>query len=121
MPAQDRVVSIYPYFRILEGKTDQVKQFCNQFLSKAASEPSCVYYGFSFNGDQVHCREAYDGAEGVLAHLSSVGALLQEFLEVTELTRLELHGSAEELAKLRGPLAAFNPTYFTLEYAFRRN
>lgn len=51
MPAQDRVVSIYPYFRILEGKTDEVKQFCDQFLSKAASEPSCVHYGFSFNGD----------------------------------------------------------------------
>lgn len=47
-------------------------------------------------------------------------ALLREFLEVTELTRLELHGTDEELAKLHEPLAAFNPTYFRLEYAFRR-
>lgn len=84
------------------------------------NEPKCLYYGFSFNGDQVHCREAYEDADGALAHLANVGALLGEALKIAELTRLEIHGVEEELAKLREPLAAFNPAYFTLQYGIRR-
>jgi len=33
---------------------------------------------------------------------------------------LEIHGSKEELAKLREPLAELNPQFFILEYGFRR-
>ena len=77
-------------------------------------------YGFSFNGDQVHCREGYEGAEGLLAHLVNIGSLLQEALKIAEVVRLEVHGREEELAKLREPLSDFRPTYFTLEYGIRR-
>jgi hypothetical protein len=85
-----------------------------------AKEPRCLYYGFSFHGDEVHCREGYEGAEGLLTHLANVGSLLQEVLKISALTRLEVHGVEEELAKLRGPLADLNPAYFTLEYGIRR-
>ena len=78
------------------------------------------YYGFCFDGDQAHCREGYADAEGVLAHLDNVGDLLQEALAIAELTRLEIHGVEVQLAKLHGPLEAFNPQFFTLEYGFRR-
>jgi hypothetical protein len=37
-----------------------------------------------------------------------------------EITRLEIHGSEEQLAKLHGPLAHLNAGFFTLEYGFRR-
>ena len=37
-----------------------------------------------------------------------------------ELTRLEIHGPEEELAKLREPLAHLKPQFFVLEYGFRR-
>jgi hypothetical protein len=68
----------------------------------------------------VHCREAYDDAEGLLAHLSNVGAILNEVLKIAQVTRLEVHGIAEELAKLTEPLSALAPTYFILEYGIRR-
>jgi len=83
-------------------------------------EPKCLYYGFSFEGDQAHCREGYADAEGVLAHLEHVGALLEEALKISDLTCLEIHGPAEELRKLREPLAHLKPRFFTLEYGFRR-
>ena len=38
----------------------------------------------------------------------------------SEITRLEVHGPESELDKLREPLAALNPQFFTLEYGFRR-
>ena len=58
--------------------------------------------------------------KGLLAHLENVGSLLQEALQIAELTRLEIHGPEEELAKLREPLAEMKPQFFTLEYGFRR-
>jgi hypothetical protein len=67
-----------------------------------------------------HCREGYEDAEGTLAHLENIGPLLEEILKISELTRLEIHGPEEELAKLRGPMADLKPQAFVLEYGFRR-
>ena len=118
-PTKDRVVSIHPYFRVSDGKMHEFKKLCEQFISTTAQEPACLYYGFSFNGDDVHCREAYEGAEGLLAHLANVGALLKETFKIAQVTRLEVHGIAEELTKLKKPLSTLAPTYFTLEYGIR--
>ena len=120
MATQDKCCSIVPYFRVSSGKLGAFKELCERFVEKTSTEPECLYYGFSFNGDQVHCREGYEDAEGVLAHLENVGPLLEEALKIAELTRLEIHGPEQELAKLREPLAELNPQFFTLEYGFRR-
>jgi quinol monooxygenase YgiN len=120
MATQDRGVSLHPYFKVSDHNLDAFKKYCEQFVSATASEPKCLYYGFSFNGNEVYCREGYEGAEGLLSHLANVGPILQEVLKISEITRLEVHGAEEELAKLRGPLADLHPTYFTLEYGIRR-
>ena len=120
MSLQDNCVSIAPYFKVHEGKMAAFKALCEQFVSQTSEEARCLYYGFSFNGDEVHCREGYEDGEGVLAHLENVGHLLAEALEIADLLKLEIHGAASELAKLHEPLEAQNPTYFTLEYGFRR-
>jgi hypothetical protein len=96
------------------------KMICEQFVSKTSSEPKCLYYGFSFSGNEAHCREGYQDAEAALTHLDNVGDLLNEALKISELTRLEIHGPESELAKLRAPLAALKPQFFVLEYGFRR-
>lgn len=91
-----------------------------RFVELTKSESLCLYYGFSLTEGEMHCREGYTGAEGLLAHLENVGALLGEFLEnAADLNRLEVHGTSEELAKLKEPLAPFSPKYFTLEYGIR--
>jgi hypothetical protein len=120
MATQDRNVSIHPYFKVSGEKLAAFRELCEQFVSATAKESKCLYYGFSFNGEEVFCREGYEGAEGLLSHLANVGSLLEGVLKMSEITRLEVHGVEEELAKLRGPLADFNPTYFTLEYGIRR-
>jgi quinol monooxygenase YgiN len=120
MATQDKCCTIVPYFKVPSGQLDAFRALCEQFVAKTRTEPKCLYYGFSFSGDQVHCREGYEDAEGLLAHLQNVGALLQESLKIAEITRLEVHGPENELAKLRGPLASLNPQYFSLEVGFRR-
>lgn len=120
MLAQDNCCTLAPYFKISDGKLDAFKNLCEEFVVKTNNEPECLYYGFSFDGDQVHCREGYDGAEGVLTHLENVGPLLEKALKIADLTRLEIHGPEKELAKLRKPLADLKPQFFALEYGFRR-
>ena len=119
MATQDKCCTIVPYFKVQSGKLEAFKALCEQFVEKTNGEPKCLYYGFSFDGDQAHCREGYEDADALLTHLGNVGSLLEEALKISELTRLEVHGPEEELPKLREPLAALNPQFFTLEYGFR--
>jgi quinol monooxygenase YgiN len=120
MATQDKCCTIVPYFKVHESQLEAFKSLCQRFVEKTSSESRCLYYGFSFDGDQVHCREGYQDAEAVLDHLENVGALLEEALKIAELTRLEIHGPEEELAGLREPLAELGPQFFTLQYGFRR-
>ncbi|MBC8417768.1 MAG: antibiotic biosynthesis monooxygenase [Desulfobacterales bacterium] len=120
MAAQDKCCTIAPYFKVQSGKLEAFKALCERFVEKTDEEPKCLYYGFSFDGDHVHCREGYEDADSLLSHLQNVGSLLEEALKVSELTRLEVHGPAEELAKFREPLTALKPQFFMLEYGFRR-
>lgn len=120
MATQDRCCSIVPYFKVHSGRMEAFKQLCERFVEKSAKEPDCLYYGFSFAGDQAHCREGYAHAEAALKHLENVGTLLEEALTIADLVRLEIHGPETELAKLREPLANLKPQFFVLEYGFRR-
>lgn len=120
MATQDKCCTIVPYFKVHTGKLEVFNQLCERFVAKSGTEPKCLYYGFSFAGDEVHCREGYADAEAALAHLENVGALLEEALTIADLVRLEIHGPEAELAKLREPLADLKPQFFVLEYGFRR-
>jgi quinol monooxygenase YgiN len=108
-------VSIHPYFKVHPGKLETFKASLTAFVDKTAAEKKNLFYGFTINGNEVFCREGYTDAEGVLAHLENVGALLAEALKIADLTRVELHGPAEELDKLKGPLAHLNPAWFVVE------
>ena len=68
-------------------------------------------YEFSFNGSIAHCREGYDNAAAVLAHLEFVGDLLEQALQLAELIRLEVHGPAAEIKALPKPLASLTPEF----------
>ena len=98
----------------------EFKVKCVQFIDLTNNEDRVLYCGFSFDGNTAHCREGYADAEGLLAHLDNVGELLGQALQISELVRLEVHGPAQEIEKLRGPLAELKPQFFTLEYGFRR-
>jgi quinol monooxygenase YgiN len=105
-------VSLHPYFKVHPGKLDAFKAGFAAFVEKAVNEEKNLFYEFTVNGNEVFCREGYVDAEGLLAHLENVGALLAEALKIADLIRLEVHGPAAELDKLRGPLAHLKPEWF---------
>jgi len=119
MAVSDKCCSIAPYFKVPDENLDAFKQLCERFVAKTREETKCLYYGFTFNGNEAYCREGYADADALLKHVENVGDLLEEAMKIAEVTRLEIHGPEAELAKLRGPLADHNATFFTLECGFR--
>jgi hypothetical protein len=120
MATQDTACTIVPYFKIHPGKALDFRMLAERCIEQAGKEHGCLYYGFTFNGDQAHCREGYRDGESVLAHVQNIRPLLVEGLKIADMTRLEIHGPETELAKVRAALADLKPQYFTLEYGFRR-
>ena len=112
MADHSSVVSIHPYFRVHEGKVEEVKALLPEFVAKVALEDAALYYDFTLNGDQLFCREGYVWAAGALAHVENVSRELDQLFELVEITRIEVHGPAEELEKLKEPFAALNPTWW---------
>ena len=112
---KSKFVSLHPYFKVHPGKIEELKSSLPQFVEKTKTEKHNLFYEFTMNGDELFCREAYTNAEGILAHLDNVGALLAEVMKIADLTRLEIHGPAEELEKLKEPLAQFKPAFFELQ------
>ena len=114
------IVSIHPYFKVHAGQMEAARAVLVKFIEKTKTESACLYYDFTVNGDTVFCREAYAGAAGALAHLGNVDEPLGEMLQVSDLIRLELHGSAAELAQLKEPLAALPVEWFEYETGLGR-
>jgi len=112
MSALSNFVGLHPYFKVHPGKLEAVKAGFPRFVEKTATEKKNLFYGFSVNGDDIFCREGHTDAKGVLAHLDNVGALLAEMLTMADLTRVEVHGPAVELNKLKEPLAHLSPAWF---------
>ena len=83
---------------------------------KARLRKKNLFYAFTVNGNEILCREAYTHAEGVLAHLDNVSALLAEMLTMADLTRVEVHGPGAEVGKLEKPLAHLNSAWFAIEH-----
>jgi quinol monooxygenase YgiN len=120
MPTQDKCCTVVPCFKVSGGKLPAFRELCGRLAAKSKQEPKCLHYKFTFNGDQAYCLENYEDAEGMLTHIQNVAALLEEAQKMARITRFEIHGPAEELAKLREPLAKLKPKFFTLECGFRR-
>ena len=113
-------VSLHPYFKAHPGQIETFRALFPAFVKKAAAEPGCLYYGFSVNGDEIFCREAYRTAEDLLIHLENVGQLLEQALQNADLLRLEVHGPAAELEKLKLPMSSLSPAFFGYETGLDR-
>jgi quinol monooxygenase YgiN len=114
MSKLSRFVSLHPYFKAHPGKIETIRAGFGDFVSKTKSEEKNLFYEFTSDGDEFFCREGYVDAEALLAHVQNIGALLAAMLTMADLTRIEVHGPASELEKLKQPLAHLNPKWFVL-------
>ena len=92
-----------------------LKAILPEFAAKTRNETGNLFYEFTISGDEVFCREGYVNAEALLEHLDNVREMLAATLKMAELIRLEVHGPAAQLEKLKEPLAHLNPAWFVLQ------
>merc|ERR1711988_985700 len=119
---EDSVVHLYPFFALKDApKFKKIWGDAYEATKAAAGEEKSHQYAFSFDGDKMaSCRESYGDAEGVLKHLENVGAALNAVLDgPAELDHLEVHGPAEELAKLKPALEPLGAEFFVTGWGFR--
>lgn len=121
MFTRDTCCTLVPYFEVQDGQLEAFKALGPKFVAKTRTEPGCMHYAFSFNGNTAHCREGYVDAAAVLAHLQNVGELLGEALKLAKIVRLEVHAPGGEIEKLREPMSSLAPQFFTLEEGIRRS
>ena len=120
MNSSDNCVSIVPYFQVHEGKMEAFQALCEEFTERTKSEEKALYYGFVQNGDIIHCREGYIGADGAIAHLENVGDLVEKALTISDLIKFEIHGQKDDVDKLKEPLKDFDIDYFEYICGFRK-
>ena len=114
----DTCCTLVPYFEIQEGQLDAFKAM-GPSSSPRPRQRRAVCNTRS-HGNTAHYREGDEDAQAVLSHLDNVGALLGEALKITKIVRLEVHGPAAEIDKLRTPLASLELRNFALEPGIRR-
>jgi hypothetical protein len=117
MKPLSKFVSLHPYFKVHPGKLEIFTAAFPGFIARTTSEEKNLFYEFTRNGDDVFCREGYTDADGLLTHLDNIGPLLSEALKMADLVRVDVHGPAAELDKLKEPLAHLKPDWFVLEGA----
>jgi len=83
------------------------------FQTLTKNEEKVRYYGFCLSGAKAICREGYDCAEGFLEHLKNVDEPLKAAMEVADIDRIEVHGPAMEVEKLREPLSTFPAVFWS--------
>jgi hypothetical protein len=85
MSIPSKFVSRHPYFNLHPRQNRRGYGHAAAIRRENSSEKENFFYGFSVNGDEVSCRESYENANGLLAHLGNVGALLEEMLKMADL------------------------------------
>ena len=106
-------VSLHPYFKAHAGQQAAGHALLPAFVAATSPDRDCLYYEFTALDDEIFCREAYTNAAAALAHLQTVGPLLDELLKIADLTRLEIHAPEADLAILKPALGGLNPVWFT--------
>ena len=91
------------------------KELLPAFIEATKNEEGCLFYEFTICENTIFCREAYTDGNAALVHLSNVDALLKQGLGIADLLRLEIHGPAAELDKLREPLSGLPVDWFVFE------
>ncbi|MEM7319198.1 MAG: hypothetical protein AAF408_09275 [Pseudomonadota bacterium] len=115
------ILSLIGYFSIPQENAAKFRKNCAAMIDLKDREPGHLASAYSFAGEgQAVSREDYDSADAVLKHMEIGQHVFESTRELVEITAVEIHGPAQELARLREPFSAMSPRYFVTEFGFRR-
>jgi len=113
----DESVSMITYYEVRDMDT-----FANLTVEMAEGkklEPTVLACSFSFNGNQVMCKESFESADSAKVHLDSTGAMAKRAAESADIFKVEVMGPEEQLEKLRESFNDVNVMFWaTADTAF---
>lgn len=118
----DSCVSVYPAFRIKEGKEKEIRALLKVIISRAENEPATEIFSMAYTGNKLYLRESYTNLEGFKAHLDSVSDIISEFFSMLELETLHVVAPQSATEEMKSLMSAMNmqADLFVLEGGFAR-
>ena len=105
-------IQITARFKIHPGKEEAFKELAKACMScvKEKDKGTLQYdWYFSKDGSECRVRETYTNSDAVLAHVTNLGPLFGQILELSEFTP-EIYGDASDV--LVGAVEAFKPEVY---------
>jgi len=113
----DESVSTITYYEVRD--MDSFANLTVEIAEAKKLEPTVLSCSFSFNGNQVMCKESYDTADSAKAHLDSSAPLAKRAAESADILKVEVMGPEEQLEKLRETFNEVNVMFWaTADTAF---
>jgi len=122
MKRLDNCISIYPAFKIKDGKEEELRALVRVIIGRAENEPATEIFSMAYSGNKLFLRESYTYIEGFKAHLDSVSDIISDFFGMLELETLHVVAPESAAEEMKGLMSSMNmqADLFVLEGGFAR-
>ncbi|WP_300068892.1 hypothetical protein [uncultured Ruegeria sp.] len=101
-----QIVTVIGYFLVPAANAAAFRKNCAEMIDLRKKETGHLASAYSFGADGTAVsREDYDSAHAVIRHMEVGSHIFESTQALVEITGVEMHGPAGEIAKLRGPFA----------------
>lgn len=104
MKRSDSFISIYPLFRIKEGRVDDVKKVTDEIINRGHNEEGTLLFTAAFSDTHLFLRESYVDIHSFHVHLETVKDILSNFFSMLDLESLVIVGSADDIEGMKGEM-----------------
>ncbi|MGD8329481.1 MAG: hypothetical protein PVJ49_08580 [Acidobacteriota bacterium] len=99
-------------FTVESDDSGEFAALCERSRAVHEEQPKCLFQRLTRKHDAFHVHVGLEDAYGVLAHVTMFADTLKKLGAVSRYRGVEIHGTVEELTKLKDPLGRFRPAYF---------
>lgn len=104
----DQCVSVYPVFRIRDGKRNDVLELLRVFIERSENEPGTEIFSLALMGDRVLLRESYSDLSAFKVHLENVRDLIGDLFSLLELESLNIVAPPVAVEEIQALMHATN-------------
>ena len=118
--SESPVVTLVGYFKIPASNAEAFRKNCVEMIGLREKEPGHLASAYSFGADGTAVsREDYVSAEAVMRHMELGSHIFESTQSLVEVTGAEVHGSADNVEKLRELFSGMPSRFYVTEYGFR--
>ncbi len=106
MKRADTFISIYPLFRVKEGKMSSIKKLTNEIIKRGHHEAGTLLFTAAFSETHLFLRESYIDLDAFHVHLDTVKDVLHDFFSMLEVENLVIVANEDNTVKMKAEMKA---------------